>query len=495
MALGRCPRFTGLQRSLLVGSALVFFSVPWFCINLETGWHAKFQPFGTAIGYLGMSAENSGQHKRARKLLNCALKAHIGDISDDAGYAYFAEQQSRLLCNADRFEKALKLERRVNAIYTKLYGADSCGARASATRIAADLMYLNRPLESYQVSLDNLKMEATQIVGTSPFEADNLSYLAYNSLLLGKVNEADAAASKIFESRIYSTFMNSQRWIELCDVLGVASLRRGNFVEARERYAEQIERQQRDMPAQALWIGTNKALYAYCCEKAGLKSEASSVAIEVYAEEAEMENSQKFESSAYFHDVALLYQSQGHYGQAEQLYKLALRLKKSDAPSDDILTLLTWHKLAEVFFAEGKIGEADKLCTEILNIRTRLLGTDSADTASSAELLGRIKEKLGDKDCAFNLYVKVFYIYREQLGDCPVTEQAKDAVKRLCPIYPCVESKASEISPSFNSSPNSGNVHDAMDKLLDEGGLWKQFRTKVVTNDWQQFLQQLNTVQ
>jgi|GEM_PF-3419751 len=495
MALSRCPRFTGLQASFLVGSALVFFGLPWYCINSDTGGHAKFQPIGTVIGYLGQCADKSGNHKRARRLLSCALKAHLGDISDDAGYAYFAERQCRLLSETNRFEKALKLETRINTIYTKLYGSDSCGARASATRIAADLMYLNRPVESYKVALANLKMEAAQNVTTSPFEADNLNYLAYDSLVLGKINEADKAASKVFASANYSAFMNSKRWVELSDVLAVASLRRGNFAEAQERYAEQIARQKRDMPDQALWIGTNQALYAYCCEKAGMKSEACSIADEVYSQEAELENSPNCESSAYFHDVALLHQSQGHFDQAERLYKLALKLEKSEVPSDDILTLLTWHKLADVYFAEGKTGEADKLCTEILNIRTRLLGTDSADTAASAELLGRIKEKLGDKDCAFNLHVRAYYIYREQLGDCLITEEAKGTVKRLCPIYPCEESRENEIGPSFNSAPDAFSIHDDMDKLLEQGGLWKPTWTKVIPSDWQQFLQQLNTVQ
>jgi len=423
MALSRSPRFTGLQASFLVGSALIFFGLPWYCINKDTDGHAKFQPIGTAIGYLGLCAENSGHHKCARKLLNCALKAHIGDISVDAGYAFFASTQCQLLLEANKVEKSLKLERRLKDIYTKLYGTNSYPAMCSSTFIAIDLRRLTRYREAAEIAENNLKAQADYGLEFPDLTIENLYVIADSSLSLGQIQKADDAAKNGFCADYGDRSLYTRRQAQFLDLHATSTLRRGNYLEAQELYKKQIDLLQKFHPAKTGWIATDKALYAYCCQMAGMNSQAAAASRDVYALQTQFEKSTEGCPPPLAHNIALLNQSQGHYTEAERLYKLCLHSRKNDRPDNDPLNLLSWHRKAEVYLAQGKVKEASELCGEVLGRRLSVLGENSLDTAASMELMGQIEEAQGHKDAMIKHYISAARVYCRQLGsNAPVTQ-------------------------------------------------------------------------
>ena len=160
-----------------------------------------------------------------------------------------------------------------------------------------------------------------------------------------------------------------------------------------------------------------------------MNSQAAAASGDVYALQTQFEKSPEGCPPSLAHNVALLNQAQNHYAEAERLYKLCLKLRKADRPDDDTLNLLNWHKLAEVYFAQGKVKEANELCTEVLARRLRVLGANSADTAASMELMGRIEEAQGNKDAMGRHYISALNIYISQLGsDAPATQKLLHAL-------------------------------------------------------------------
>ena len=88
-------------------------------------------------------------------------------------------------------------------------------------------------------------------------------------------------------------------------------------------------------------------------------------------------------------NLAVLYQAQGRYAEAEPLYKRALAIREKALGPDhpDVGTRL--NNLAGLYRAQGRYAEAEPLYQRALAIREKALGPDHPDVATVAQQPGR----------------------------------------------------------------------------------------------------------
>ncbi|MBE9004642.1 tetratricopeptide repeat-containing protein [Fortiea sp. LEGE XX443] len=116
-------------------------------------------------------------------------------------------------------------------------------------------------------------------------------------------------------------------------------------------------------------------------------------------------------------NLALLYQLQGRYSEAEPLYiqSLGLWRKLLGEEHPDIATSL--NNLALLYELQGRYYEAEPLYIEALAMSRKLLGEDSPDVASSLNNLALLYYYQDRYSDAEPLYIQAFALRRKLLGE------------------------------------------------------------------------------
>ena len=116
-------------------------------------------------------------------------------------------------------------------------------------------------------------------------------------------------------------------------------------------------------------------------------------------------------------NLALLYESQGRYNDAEPLYLQSLDIWKRQLGDDhpDVATSL--NNLAELYRSQGRYNDAEPLYLQSLDIRKRQLGDDHPDVATSLNNLAELYRSQGRYNDAEPLYLQSLDIRKRQLGD------------------------------------------------------------------------------
>ncbi|MCY7286148.1 MAG: tetratricopeptide repeat protein, partial [Cyanobacteria bacterium CAN_BIN43] len=81
--------------------------------------------------------------------------------------------------------------------------------------------------------------------------------------------------------------------------------------------------------------------------------------------------------------LASLYRAQGRYGEAEPLYVRSLHIREQQLGSDHPDTATSLNNLALLYESQGRYSEAEPLFLQALEIRRSQLGQDHPDTATS----------------------------------------------------------------------------------------------------------------
>ena len=133
------------------------------------------------------------------------------------------------------------------------------------------------------------------------------------------------------------------------------------------------------------------------------------------------------------HDLALLYQNQGRYDEAEPLYVKSLELRRRMLSEEHPDTLQSMHNLAMVYENQGHYDEAESLYVKTLELRRRALGEEHPDTLQSMNNLARVYENQSRYEEAEPLYVERLEVRRRVLGE----EHPKTlySMKRLAKFY------------------------------------------------------------
>ncbi|WP_051463646.1 tetratricopeptide repeat protein [Leptolyngbya sp. PCC 6406] len=123
--------------------------------------------------------------------------------------------------------------------------------------------------------------------------------------------------------------------------------------------------------------------------------------------------------------LANLYNAQGRYGEAEPLYQKALTLCQRLLGSDHPDTASSLNNLAGLYESQGRYGEAEPLYLQALEIRRSQLGSDHPNTATSLNNLAELYRAQGRYGEVKPLLQKALEIRRSQLGtDHPDTAQS-----------------------------------------------------------------------
>ena len=131
-------------------------------------------------------------------------------------------------------------------------------------------------------------------------------------------------------------------------------------------------------------------------------------------------------------NLAVLYEYQGRYNDAEPLYLQSLDIRKRQLGNDhpDVATIL--NNLALLYESQGRYNDAEPLYLQSLDIRKRQLGNDHPDVASSLNNLAVLYESQGKYLEAEDLAKQALIIYQNRLGnEHPNTQNAVVTVKFL----------------------------------------------------------------
>ena len=95
------------------------------------------------------------------------------------------------------------------------------------------------------------------------------------------------------------------------------------------------------------------------------------------------------------YNLALLYQNQGQFEEAESLYQRALAIDEKVYGQDHLEVATDLSSLANHYRDQGRYEEAEPLYQRALAIREKTLGPEHPDTISVREDYTALLEKMG----------------------------------------------------------------------------------------------------
>ena len=90
-------------------------------------------------------------------------------------------------------------------------------------------------------------------------------------------------------------------------------------------------------------------------------------------------------------NLAVLYQGQGRYAEAEPLYKRALAIREKALGPDHPDVAASLNNLAVLYAAQGRYADAEPLYKRSLAIREKVFGPDHSDVALSLNNLAAVR--------------------------------------------------------------------------------------------------------
>ena len=133
--------------------------------------------------------------------------------------------------------------------------------------------------------------------------------------------------------------------------------------------------------------------------------------------ELQKELNLEIDLAASLNNLALLYNSQGRYSEAEPLYLQALELRKHLLGEDhpDVATSL--NNLAGLYYSQGRYDQAEPLLVQALELSKRLLGENHPYVATNLNNLAGLYDSQGRYAEAERLYLRALEILERVVGD------------------------------------------------------------------------------
>jgi Tfp pilus assembly protein PilF len=115
-------------------------------------------------------------------------------------------------------------------------------------------------------------------------------------------------------------------------------------------------------------------------------------------------------------NLAMVYEGQGRHAEAEPLFKRALLIREKRLGPDHPDSGASLNNLAMVYERQGRHVQAELLCQRALAIREKALGPDHPDVGKSLNNLASIYAEQGSYAEAERLYQRALAIREEALG-------------------------------------------------------------------------------
>jgi CHAT domain-containing protein len=122
--------------------------------------------------------------------------------------------------------------------------------------------------------------------------------------------------------------------------------------------------------------------------------------------------------------LAVLYDNQGQYAQAEPLHKRALAIREKSLGPDHSNVAFSLNNLAVLYQAQGQYAQAEPLYKRSLAILERSFGTDHPRVASILNGLAELYSAKGQYAQALSLCRRASAIYRQRIVAAGVDEAA-----------------------------------------------------------------------
>jgi tetratricopeptide (TPR) repeat protein len=123
------------------------------------------------------------------------------------------------------------------------------------------------------------------------------------------------------------------------------------------------------------------------------------------------ENKENIEFTGSLNGLALLYDSQGRYNDAEPLLLQSLDIRKRQLGNDHPHVAQSLNNLAQLYYSQGQYNDAEPLYLQSLDIKKRQLGNDYPDVATSLNNLALLYESQRKYLEAENLAQQALVIY------------------------------------------------------------------------------------
>ena len=193
-------------------------------------------------------------------------------------------------------------------------------------------------------------------------------------------------------------------------------------VEDLQRLIEQIEREsgKEDKKLATLYVELAD-IYRRRLNRgeAGDYRKEQNLAIEYYSKAIELQTELGLEEelARSLNNLAVLYDSQGRYEQAEPLYIQALELRKRILGENHPDTASSLNNLAILYYSQGRYESAEPLYIQALELTKRILGENHPDTASNLNNLAILYYSQGRYELAEPLYIQALELTKRILGE------------------------------------------------------------------------------
>ncbi|MGM3308917.1 tetratricopeptide repeat protein [Anabaena sp. WFMT] len=177
-----------------------------------------------------------------------------------------------------------------------------------------------------------------------------------------------------------------------------------------------------------------------------------------------------------FNNLALLYNYQGRYSKAKPLFIQSLEIYKYQLDADHPNVATSLNNLAGLYFYQKQYSEAEPLFLQSLEIRKYKLGNNHPDVATSLNNLALLYESQKRYNEAEPLYLQSLEIYKNQLD--PEYLNIASTLNNLAALYQS-QKRYSEAEPLYLRSLEIrkfqlGDDHpDVAISLNNLGGLYK----------------------
>jgi tetratricopeptide (TPR) repeat protein len=168
--------------------------------------------------------------------------------------------------------------------------------------------------------------------------------------------------------------------------------RQKELILAQEYLEKAIVLQTKFQKLEALATSLNNLAVLY--DNQGKYSEAEPLLLDALEMRKQLFTGDHPDVATSLNNLASLYKSQGKYSEAEPLYLDALEMRKRLFTGDhpDVATSL--NNLASLYYIQGRYNEAEPLYLDALAIFERVLGTDHTNTITVWDNLRRLQQQI-----------------------------------------------------------------------------------------------------
>nr|WP_322657823.1 tetratricopeptide repeat protein [Dendronalium sp. ChiSLP03b]MDZ8204117.1 tetratricopeptide repeat protein [Dendronalium sp. ChiSLP03b] len=193
-------------------------------------------------------------------------------------------------------------------------------------------------------------------------------------------------------------------------------------------------------------LATSLTKLALLYNSQGKYSEAEPLCIQALALRRKLLGEEHLSVATSLNNLALLYYSQGRYSEAEPLFIQALALRRKLLGEEDPSVADSLNNLAGLYYSQGRYSEAESLYIKALALRHKLLGEEHADVANSFNNLAVLYEFQGRYSEAEPLYIKALTLRRKLLGE--EHPDVANSFNNLAGLYES-QGKYSEAEPMY----------------------------------------------